>query len=116
MPTYTQNHDFQLFGDDEKPWEHRSDFENLDTKLEIRDSDANKTNYTPKSGAKFVATDTGNRYRGTGTTWEIMPAPKSGNGAITDGDGIDRQIWVIPAGGTAPAGASAEDIIFEREA
>lgn len=35
--------------------------------------------------------------------------------AITDGDGTDRQIWVIAAGASDPAGAAPEDIIFERE-
>jgi hypothetical protein len=35
---------------------------------------------------------------------------------VSDGDGVDRQIWVIANGASDPAGADAEDIIFEEEA
>lgn len=34
---------------------------------------------------------------------------------ITDGDGVDREIWVVAAGGSDPAGADPEDIIFEEQ-
>lgn len=34
---------------------------------------------------------------------------------INDGDGIKRRIWVIAAGASDPAGATAEDIIFEEQ-
>jgi hypothetical protein len=48
-------------------------FEKLDTKSEIRDSEANLGQYTPKNGAKFLATDTGRRYLGDGTEWSEAP-------------------------------------------
>lgn len=35
---------------------------------------------------------------------------------VTDGDGVDREIWVIANGASDPSGADAEDIIFEEEA
>jgi len=44
-------------------------FVDLDTNGEIRDVESNLQNYSPKSGAKFVATDTENRYIGDGSTW-----------------------------------------------
>lgn len=34
---------------------------------------------------------------------------------ISDGDGIQRRIWVIAAGAADPAEATAEDIIFEEQ-
>lgn len=36
--------------------------------------------------------------------------------AVTDGDGIKREIWVIANGASDPAGADADDIILEEEA
>lgn len=38
------------------------------------------------------------------------------SGTITDGDGISRNIYVIPNGASDPTDADAEDIIFEEEA
>lgn len=35
---------------------------------------------------------------------------------VTDGDGVDREIWVIANGASDPAGADPDDIIFEEEA
>jgi hypothetical protein len=39
----------------------------------------------------------------------------NGGGPVTDGDGTERNIWVIANGASDPSGASAEDIIFEEE-
>lgn len=36
-------------------------------------------------------------------------------GPLSDGDGVERQHWVIPQGASDPAGAEPEDIIFEEE-
>jgi len=36
-------------------------------------------------------------------------------GPISDGDGTERQIWIIANGASDPAGADPEDIIFEEE-
>lgn len=44
-------------------------FELLDRDVEIRDTETNLGNYEAKSGAKFLATDTGNVYIGDGTDW-----------------------------------------------
>jgi len=37
-----------------------------------------------------------------------------GDEVIADGDGIDRDIYVIPAGGSAPSAATNDDIILEK--
>jgi hypothetical protein len=46
-----------------------NNFHTLDADVEIRDDDANRTDYQPKSGAKFLATDTGAVYLGDGSRW-----------------------------------------------
>lgn len=69
----TENHQFQKFADDQN-WEHRTDFDALDTKVEVRDTEANLSNYTPQNGAKFYSTDTGVVYTGDGNSWsELQP-------------------------------------------
>lgn len=54
-----------------------------------------------------------------------IDASDDGDGSITasvaaevvsDGDGTDREIWVIANGASDPAGAGPDDIIFEEEA
>jgi len=37
-----------------------------------------------------------------------------GDEVIADGDGVDRDIYVIPAGGVAPSAATNDDIILEK--
>lgn len=71
MPNYSDNHDYQLFEDNEEEWEHRTDFENLDIDVEIRDTEESLNDYTPKNGALFRATDTGTIYLGNGDDWSI---------------------------------------------
>ncbi len=39
----------------------------------------------------------------------------NGGGPVSEGDGIERQIYVIANGASDPAGADPEDIIFEEE-
>lgn len=72
MPTYTDNHELQLWGQNEAPWEHRADFEKLDTRVPIADTDANRVNYTPKANAWFYATDTKAVYIGDGAAWNAV--------------------------------------------
>jgi len=40
----------------------------------------------------------------------------NGGGPLSDGDGTERQIWIIANGASDPSGADASDIIFEEEA
>lgn len=79
----TVNHAYQLWADGQTDWEHRTDFEALDTDVEIRDTDANRTQYTAKQGALYRATDTGAVYLGDGTSWvEHNPAGASTLGGL----------------------------------
>jgi len=38
-----------------------------------------------------------------------------GDEVIADGDGVDRDVYVIPAGGSAPSAATNDDIILEQK-
>lgn len=64
-------------------------FKKLDEHVEVRDTDSNKDSYTPKSGAKFLATDTGAVYLGDGSSWNqigtIAPSTDGGSGQVSDG-------------------------------
>lgn len=77
-----------------------NNFEKIDTDVEIRDTDANKSNYTPKSGAKFFATDTQRVYIGDGSAWNHV-----GDVAKMPGD--------VYVQSTEPTDASAGDIWIE---
>lgn len=36
-------------------------------------------------------------------------------GTVTDGDGTERQVWIIASGASDPSGADPEDLIFEEQ-
>ncbi|MFD1633360.1 hypothetical protein ACOZ4L_09200 [Haloplanus ruber] len=46
-------------------------FENIDADIEIRGTEADKSDYKPKQGAKYEATDSGAVYYGNGDTWVL---------------------------------------------
>lgn len=45
-------------------------FSDLDVDVEIRGEESGRDQYSPSSGRKYVAIDTGNVYYGTGSVWE----------------------------------------------
>jgi hypothetical protein len=49
-----------------------NNFEELDTDVEIRDTESNRSQYTPKAGAKFFATDTGAVFIGDSSDWNRL--------------------------------------------
>ncbi len=57
---------------------------------------------------------------GDGTTSANHQSVNTGSlnngGPVSDGDGVERQVWIIANGASDPAGADAEDIIFEEQA
>ena len=69
------NHDYATPAEGSVDWHIplNENFEGIDTDLEIRDSEQNRSNYAPKSGAKYLATDSGTRYLGDGTQWVEAP-------------------------------------------
>ena len=73
----TENHNLQDPDYNSVDWhfDWYANTEHLDTAVEIRDEEANLSDYTPKNGAKFFATDTGAVYLGINDAWEPAPHP-----------------------------------------
>lgn len=67
-------------------------FEKLDRDVEIRDVEANRGQYTPSIGAKFLATDSGATYTGDGSSWNLV-------GYVTRAGGGDLGHYVNYADG-----------------
>ena len=67
-------------------------FERIDTDAEVRDTNANRSDYVPKAGAKFLATDTGDVYIGTGTAWDQLGTIGASGSSTGDGDGITADL------------------------
>lgn len=67
----TPNHDYNIPPEGTENWHVplNENFENLDVDIEIRDSDENKSEYKPKEGSKYEATDSGAIYYGNGEAW-----------------------------------------------
>lgn len=95
----TDNHSYNTPDSGTTDWDAplNDNFYSLDADVEIRDSDANKTDYQPKSGAKFLATDTGAVYLGDGSEWQ----------RIGDLARLDGNVYV---GSSEPASPSENDI------
>jgi hypothetical protein len=72
----TPNHQYNTPAKGTTDWDVpiNQNFDNLDTDVEIRDTEANKGNYTPKSNALYRATDSGAVYLGNGSSWVLADA------------------------------------------
>lgn len=58
-------------------------FTKIDQQVEIRDREANRSEYDPVDGAKFLASDTGAVYVGDGEEWTLLGSIGGGPGEIT---------------------------------
>lgn len=70
----TDNHGYNKPGKGETEWHIplNDNFALIDNDVEIRDAESNLTNYSPKSGAKFLATDTQSTFVGDGNNWNRL--------------------------------------------
>lgn len=84
MPT--DNHQYNTPQEGDTDWHIpvNANWNSLDTDIPIFDTDANRSNYTGKSGAWFVASDTGDVYAGTGSGWSQL-GTLDGPSDLTDG-------------------------------
>lgn len=64
----TPNHSLNKY-DQGDAWDYNEDMDHIDERLVIRDTEANRSSYTPHDGALFIATDTGAEYDGDGSSW-----------------------------------------------
>ena len=95
----TDNHDYDTPGKGTTDWHTylNGNFRALDTDVEVRDTAANRGQYTPTQGSKFLETDTGTVYLGDGTEWQRI-------GSLSPG-GVPGTAWfasvenlVVPVG------------------
>ena len=61
-------------------------FEKLDSHVELRDAESNISQYEPKAGAKFLATDTGTVYIGDGSNWGRIGSLSSSDDSVSEAD------------------------------
>lgn len=101
MVSNTDNHGLRLYSPGETDWSHKPDMETIETRLIIRDTDANTSNYTAHADALYFATDTYSLYEGDGTSWNLVNFDVSdltaatldvGSGAVSVGAGGDLSL------------------------
>lgn len=79
----TDNHQYNTPAAGTTNWDEplNENFRKMEVDVEVRGPDADRGNYTPHSGAKYLAVDTGAVYLGDGTDWNRV-----GNIATVEGD------------------------------
>lgn len=84
----TPNHNYNLPNPGDQNWHQplNENFRQYDTDIEIRDLTHNMSDYEPKDGAKFLATDSGNVFVGDGDQWNLL------NASTTFGSGLSQNI------------------------
>lgn len=98
--TMTSNHQYNTPERGTENWGGpiNENFEKLDSRVEIRDADANRDQYEPKAGAKFLATDTKKVYLGDGTEWRYLATLGGIDGRIyvqsEEPDGSEGDLWI----------------------
>lgn len=93
----TTNHDYNTPTEGTRNWDVplNENFESLDTDVEIRDADANRSEYDPKAGAKYLATDTGDVYLGDGGSWNRLGSLRSVTVSDSEpGDPSEGDVWI----------------------
>lgn len=72
MAEKTTNHELNLYEQGDDDWTHTPDMETIEERLIVRDSEENRTDYTPYVDALFFERDTGAWYIGDGTSWVLI--------------------------------------------
>lgn len=86
----TTNHNYNQPPKGAEDWHIplNENFAKLDVDVEVRDTNANRTDYDPTDGAKYLATDTGDVYLGDGSAWLNIGNVTSGVGSPAGSDVI----------------------------
>lgn len=85
MPEDTPNHELNRPDRGAQNWHEplNNNFEQIDSQVEVRDSEGNRGEYEPKDNAKFLATDTGRVYLGDGSQWvQLGVVQGTGGGGV----------------------------------
>jgi len=106
----TENNNYNTPPQGTRNWddEINANFEDLDTDVEIRDVEGNLGEYTPKDGAKFMATDTENVFVGDGSSWNKVQS----SGKNPSVDSLDAEELISVADHVVdPSDSDAESVI-----
>ena len=97
----TTNHEYNTPQEGTTNWDQplNDNFRQLDADVEIRDQAANRDQYQPDQGVKFLASDTGQVYLGDGSTWQELGVITRMDGGIYVGDTppdnpSENDIWI----------------------
>jgi hypothetical protein len=97
----TENHDYDTPAEGTVDWHVplNRNFERIDTDVEIRDTEADRSTYQPKQGAKYFAVDTGEVYVGDGSAWRAIGSIKelAGNVYVQSSEPAnpeENDIWI----------------------
>lgn len=96
----TDNHQFNTPSEGTQDWHVpiNSNFQQLDSTVEIRDSESNLSEYEAKDGAKFVSTDSKRVFLGDGSEWNYLTTLGGIGGEIfvqsAEPSGSEGDIWV----------------------
>lgn len=119
MPDQTDNHGFSVNYEDGEDWDYNPEFTDLEQKVIVRDTDANRSNYTPHSEAFFYATDTEVWHIGDGSQWNEIGSLAGDEGFASDPHGNEAhdpdfatQTWVEDSA-TAADAAKFNDLSFD---
>ncbi len=99
MPT--DNQDYNVPTEGEADWHIpiNENFKDLDTDVLLRDVESNIENYTPKTGAAFLATDTRKMFVGDGSNWNLLGYLSPVNISVQTSkpsSPSDGDIWIDP--------------------
>jgi hypothetical protein len=106
MVEKTPNHELNKYDEGDTNWTHSPDMQTIEERLVIRDEESNLGNYSPHSGATFVAIDTGAVYDGDGSGWQQATREVSSL-SVTDSLSVPSDSSAIQARGSyrnGPAG------------
>lgn len=86
----TDNHEYNTPQRGATDWHVplNENFEKLETDVEVRGPEADRDDYEPVAGAKFLATDTGAVYLGDGSQW--LPVASTGTEPSFDAVDVDE--------------------------
>lgn len=115
----TPNHRYNVPREGAEEWHVplNENFRQYDTDIEIRDTAGNRTNYRPKAGAKFLATDTGIVFLGTGDSWEptlAVARMRTLGATLSVAFGDASNTMLAPVSGAVLAGGEKNTIEDDR--
>ena len=108
----TENHGYNTPAEGTTDWHVplNENFELLDTDAPLIDTEANLSQYTPKTDALFIASDTGERYVGDGSSWVGLPAP--GTATTQDTTSTGSILGIVSSTPTHVAKKDGEDSVL----